>query len=134
MTEFSLTSTITWLRQGQATAFSGENLVILINIYFTISTSNKVCNLMKQIINRVRLHASGQAARNAKAAAVKEAAGELLALWEKDVSKFRGANFYMHIAYHHLPDFISRLPVDILQASGDSFEAKNQELKRRLRR
>ena len=89
---------------------------------------------MKRIINHVRLHASGQVARTTKAAAVKEAAGELLTLWEKEVSKYRGANFYMHIAYHHLPEFIARLPVDILQASGDSFEAKNQELKRRLRR
>ena len=89
---------------------------------------------MKRIINLVRLHASGQEARDAKAEAVKEVAGQLLTLWEKDVSKYRGANFYMHTAYHHLPGFISRPPVDILQASGDSFEAKNQELKRRLRR
>ena len=89
---------------------------------------------MKQIINTVRLHARGQAARTAKALAVKESARQLLVLWAAEVSGFRGANFYMHIAYHHLPDVIERLPCDILQASGDSFEAKNQELKRRLRR
>ena len=89
---------------------------------------------MKRIINAVRLHANGQAERSCKAADVREAAGQLLQLWQKEVSKYRGCNFYMHIAYHHLPDFIERLPVDILQASGDSFEAKNQELKRRLRR
>ena len=89
---------------------------------------------MKRIINAVRLHASGQAARSSKAASVRQSAGELLQLWQAEVSKYRGCNFYMHVAYHHLPDFIERLPVDILQASGDSFEAKNQELKRRLRR
>ena len=89
---------------------------------------------MKRLINRVRLHAAGQVQRSAKAAEVKAVAFELLTLWRNEVSTFRGCNFYMHIAYHHLPDFINRLPVDILQASGDSFEAKNQEMKRRLRR
>ena len=89
---------------------------------------------MKRLINRVRLHASGLAERLTKSADVKAIALELLELWRAEVSSFRGCNFYMHIAYHHLPDFIARLPVDILQASGDSFEAKNQEMKRRLRR
>ena len=89
---------------------------------------------MKKLINRVRRHAAGQAERSEKAAQVKDIAKDLLVLWGAEVSQYRGANFYMHIAYHHLPDFIDRLPVDILQASGDSFEAKNQEMKRRLRR
>ena len=89
---------------------------------------------MKKIINAVRMHAAGEDARVAKAQRVREAARCLLELWASKVSQWRGANFYMHIAYHHLPDFIERLPVDILQASGDSFEAKNQEMKRRLRR
>ena len=89
---------------------------------------------MKKIINCVRLHASGQEARREKASLVRKYAKALLQLWSKKVSSFRGANFYMHIAYHHLPDFIERLPVDILQASGDSFEAKNQEMKKLLRR
>ena len=89
---------------------------------------------MKGIINCVRLHASGPEKRRAKAQLVKGLAKQLLELWAAEISTFRGANFYMHIAYHHLPDFIERLPVDILQASGDSFEAKNQEMKRRLRR
>ena len=89
---------------------------------------------MKRLINCVRLHAAGQEQRSAKADQVKLFALELLTLWRREVSTYRGCNFYMHIAYHHLPDFIRRLPVDILQASGDSFEAKNQEMKRRLRR
>ena len=89
---------------------------------------------MKDIINAIRFHAAGPAARLAKSVVVKEKARQLLLLWNAEVSQFRGANFYMHIAFHHLPEFIARLPVDILQASGDSFEAKNQELKRRLRR
>ena len=89
---------------------------------------------MKKIINYVRLHAAGPEARMNKASLVREYARELLVLWAKSVSKFRGANFYMHAAFHHLPDFIERLPVDILQASGDSFEAKNQEMKKILRR
>ena len=89
---------------------------------------------MKDIINEARLFASGQAARQAKADRVKQSAEKLLILWAKEVSSLKGCNFYMHTAFHHLPDFICRLPVDILQASGDSFEAKNQEMKRRLRR
>ena len=89
---------------------------------------------MKLIINCVRLHAPDQAARNVKASVVRAHSKALLELWAKEVSHIRGANFYMHIAYAHLPDFIERLPVDILQASGDSFEAKNQELKKILRR
>jgi hypothetical protein len=39
----------------------------------------------------------------------------------------------MHAAKHHLPDQIRSLPVDIIQASGDAFEAKNQQLKKILR-
>ena len=89
---------------------------------------------MKKIINCVRLHAAGQDARNKKASLVRQHAKNLLTLWAKKVSHFRGANFYMHAAFHHIPDFIERLPVDILQASGDSFEAKNQEMKKILRR
>ena len=89
---------------------------------------------MKKIINCVRLHAPDQASRTTKAGLVRAHAKALLELWTAEVSKIRGANFYMHIAYHHLPDFIERLPVDILQASGDSFEAKNQEMKKILRR
>ena len=89
---------------------------------------------MKNIINCVRLHAAGQEARNKKAALVRQYAKDLLILWTKKVSHLRGSNFYMHTAFHHIPDFIERLPVDILQASGDSFEAKNQELKKILRR
>ena len=89
---------------------------------------------MKKIINCVRLHASGPVARLSKAALVRQHAHDLLKLWGSEVSKFRGANFYMHVAFHHIPDFIERLPVDILQASGDSFEAKNQEMKKILRR
>ena len=89
---------------------------------------------MKRIINTVRTHAAGQVERSAKACTVKLLGKTLLELWASKVSQYRGANFYMHIVYHHLPEFIERLPVDILQASGDSFEAKNQEMKRRLRR
>ena len=63
-----------------------------------LAFSNKVCDLMKQIINAVRLHASGHDERVAKAAAVKESARQLLVLWAAEVSSFRGANFYMHIA------------------------------------
>ena len=99
-----------------------------------MSLRNEVCNVMKQIINAVRTHAAGQLERSAKACNVKMLGKMLLQLWASKVSQHRGANFYMHIVYHHLPDFIERLPVDILQASGDSFEAKNQEMKRRLRR
>ena len=95
---------------------------------------NRVCDVMRRLINRVRLHAAGSIERLSKSVEVKAIALELLNLWRAEVSSFRGCNFYMHIAYHHLPDFIARLPVDILQASGDSFEAKNQEMKRRLRR
>ena len=89
---------------------------------------------MTKLIDRARLRAHTQGEREAKATEVKDLAGKLLDTWASEVSKASGVTFYMHAAYHHLPDMIRVLPVDIILASGDAFEAKNQQLKRVLRR
>ena len=89
---------------------------------------------MTKLIDRARIRASTQSEREAKANEVENLASELLDIWRREVSGAKGVTFYMHAAYHHLPDMIRRLPCDILLASGDAFEAKNQQLKRILRR
>ena len=108
-----------WLVLTNISPFLNQNIASLGMFAHTIARAhspinfrNQVCELMKRIINCVRLHASNQAARNTKADLVRGHAKALLELWAKEVSQIRGANFYMHIAYHHLPGFIERLPVD----------------------
>ena len=86
---------------------------------------------MTQLIDRCRVRAESQEEREVKA---RELAGSLLETWAKEVSGAKGVTFYMHAAYHHLPEMIRSLPVDIIMASGDAFEAKNQQLKKMLRR
>ena len=94
----------------------------------------RICEAMTKLIDRARLRAQSLIERQTKAIEVKKLAGDLLDTWEREVSGAKGATFYMHAAYHHLPETISNLPCDILQASGDAFEAKNQQLKKILRR
>ena len=87
-----------------------------------------------KLIDRARVRASTPLEREVKAHEVKQLAGDLLKTWEQEVSGSKGATFYMHAAYHHLPGQITSLPCDVLLASGDAFEAKNQQLKKILRR
>ena len=94
----------------------------------------KICSAMSKLIDRCRIRAHTQSERETKASEVEELATELLDTWKREVSGAKGSTFYMHAAKHHLPDQIRSLPVDIIQASGDAFEAKNQQLKRILRR
>ena len=80
----------------------------------------------------MRAHSASE--REAKAIECEQLAGELLDTWKREVSGAKGVTFYMHAVFHHLPSMIRTLPVDIILASGDAFEAKNQQLKRILRR
>ena len=89
---------------------------------------------MTKLIDRARVRATTREERNAKADDIEQLAGELLDVWVKEQSGVMGVTWYMHSAYHHLPGMIRSLPCDILLASGDSFEAKNQQLKHILRR
>ena len=86
------------------------------------------------LIDRCRTRAIGADQRKEKADDVKLLAQQLLESWKAEEAHSHGATWYMHACYHHLPDQIERLPCDILQASGDSFEAKNQQMKQILRR
>ena len=94
----------------------------------------RICAAMTKLIDRARIRALTQSEREAKADEVEHLASDLLNIWKREISGAKGVTFYMHAAYHHLPDMIRRLPCDILLASGDSFEAKNQQLKKILRR
>ncbi len=89
---------------------------------------------MADIVDCVRVRVSGDSARKDKANTVRHLGRKLLRLWREKVSEVKGATWYFHAVVHHLPDLIERLPVDVLLASGDSFEAKNQQLKGILRR
>ena len=89
---------------------------------------------MADLIDRLRERANSSELRQQKAADVERLAGTLLDKWQTCTSSVKGTTYYMHAAFHHLPDQIRSLPVDIIWASGDSFEAKNQQLKRILRR
>ena len=94
----------------------------------------RVCHAMTELIDRLRIRAVGQDERERKALDVEALAKTLLGTWKKEISAAKGVTFYMHACVKHLPDQIRSLPVDITLASGDSFEAKNQQLKRILRR
>ena len=89
---------------------------------------------MCSLVDRCRTRAVGAEQRKEKANDVKQAAALLLQRWKVDEAHSHGATWYMHACYHHLPDQIESLPCDIIQASGDSFEAKNQQMKQILRR
>ena len=89
---------------------------------------------MTKLIDRLRVRAVGQNEREQKATEIEVLAKALLRTWKKEISSAKGVTFYMHACVHHLPEQIRSLPVDISLASGDSFEAKNQQLKRILRR
>ena len=91
-----------------------------------------VARLMLELIDLCRTRAFGDDERQEKGLEVEKCGERLLQAWKK-ISQ-TGASFYMHAAYHHLPEQIRTLPVDIIDASGESFEAKNQQLKRILRR
>ena len=95
--------------------------------------SMRVCVAMTKLIDRLRRRASTQEERSLKALESKELAENLIDIWKAETTSST-CSFYMHICVHHLPDMIARLPIDIILASGDSFEAKNQQLKRILRR
>ena len=89
---------------------------------------------MTNMINCLRVRACSEQERLEKAAKVESLALNLLSVWKEEAVATKGATFYMHAVVHHLPDMIRCLPVDVLLASGDSFEVKNQQLKRILRR
>ena len=90
-----------------------------------------ISRTMLELIEICRERAYGEGARLKKALRVEACAAKLLECWNKITAN---VTYYMHAAYHHLPDQIRRLPVDILDASGDTFEGKNQHLKGILRR
>ena len=99
-----------------------------------IHVRKKICEVMSRLIDRTRLRAKSASEREEKAIDEEKLAGELLDTWKNAVSGAKGCTFYMHASFHHLPAMIRALPVDVILASGDSFEAKNQQLKKILRR
>ena len=102
--------------------------------HFHLIDRTAIAQIMVKLIDCVRKRAEGPVQRIEKAERVKEIARALLVSWKENICESKGTSWYMHGAYHHLPDMIRRLPVDVLEASGDSFEHKNQDLKRMTRR
>lgn len=87
---------------------------------------------MARIVDRVRQRANSAEERASKADEVEDSAKQLLTIWKQNVG--HGCSWYMHSVAHHLPDMIRRLPCDILDASGESMEQKNQRSKWNFRR
>ena len=90
------------------------------------------CELVQEwitLVNAVRKRiVPTQHARNKKAADVQILVDafipKLLALTETS-----GCTYYMHAMQHHLADMIRRLPVDIMDGSGEGLERKNRSNK-----
>ena len=80
---------------------------------------------------RIRERAHSLDERLVKADEVQLLASNLKTAWTAlQGDENNGMSWYMHVAHDHLPGMIRRLPCDILQASGDGIERKNQSFKR----
>lgn len=87
---------------------------------------------MASLVDRIRTRALTAEDRLEKATDVERLGKTLLSTWRQCVGQ--GCSWYMHAAAHHLPDMIRGLPCDILDASGEGLEQKNQRSKANYRR
>ena len=69
--------------------------------------------------------------RDEKADAVKEKASILLDVFTQAQAD-ESVNYYLHAAYHHLPDAIRACPIEIDDASGCCIEHAHQTVKRAM--
>jgi hypothetical protein len=93
----------------------------------------QISSHMTHMIAELRRRTHTQQERQVKATNIQATAKSLLHAWTKNVGT-HSCTWYMHASYHHLPDLIRRLPCDILDASGEGIEQKNQRTKSNIRR
>ena len=84
---------------------------------------------MVSFFNCVKVRCCGTYSRKQKAADVKAKAEELLDAFISFEAR-ENVNYYLHCAYHHLPDLIERCPIEIDDASGCCIEHAHQSVKR----
>ena len=81
--------------------------------------------------NSLKLRTCGDFTRKDKARTIKEQAEKLLdkfSLLECD----EVVNYYLHSAYHHLPEMVETCPIEIDDASGCCIEHAHQPIKTAL--
>lgn len=87
---------------------------------------------MARLMDSIRTRAFTLEARAEKASNVEMLGKQLIEAWRQSIGQ--GCSWYMHAAAHHLPEMIRTLPCDILDASGEGLEQKNQRAKSNYRR
>ena len=73
----------------------------------------------------------GVQTRSEKADIVKQRAADLLQVFS-DAQADESVNYYLHAAYHHLPELIRRCPIEVDDASGCCIEHAHQTVKRAM--
>ena len=64
-----------------------------------------------------------------KAKKIEELSRSLISDW-KQIIGAEALKYYAHILIAHIPDFVARCPVDLMDASGTGIELLNQVVKR----
>ena len=72
---------------------------------------------------------SSKEERLVKAANVEQLGRDLITSWKRILGT-EAMKYYCHILVAHVPDFIRRIPVDIMDASGSGIEQMNQIMKK----
>ena len=86
---------------------------------------------MVTFFNAIKVRCTPTYTRVQKAADVKAKAEELLDTFTNFEAK-ESVNYYLHCAYHHLPDLIERCPIEIDDASGCCIEHTHQSVKQAI--
>ena len=88
-------------------------------------------DLMINFFNSLKVRVTDQYSRKDKAVDVKQHAERLLdAFCSLECEEV--VTYYLHAAYHHLPDIIEACPIDIDDASGCCIEHAHQPIKRAM--
>ena len=91
----------------------------------------ELSDLVIEFFNALKVRTSNSYTRKAKAANVKKRAEAML-------DKFTAlecdevVNYYLHAAFHHLPDVIEACPIEIDDASGCCIEHAHQPIKQAM--
>ena len=92
--------------------------------------SDAVINFFNTVKQRVG-EPGGFQTRADKADAVKVKAGLLLDEFTK-IQCEESVNYYLHLAFHHLPDAVRECPIEVDDASGCCIEHAHQTVKRAM--
>ena len=91
----------------------------------------ELSDLMVTFFNSLKVRTSVSFSRKDKAIVIKSNAEALLDKFSK-LECEEVVNYYLHSAFHHLPDVVESCPVEIDDASGCAIEHAHQPIKRAL--